>query len=60
MRSVVRRTIILTALASLLLGAVGAPTAVATSFTDTTVAGINVDTTTIPELETHMNHGDLT
>jgi amidase len=44
----------------LLFGAVGAPAALAKPATETTVAGINVDTTTIPQLESHMNNGDLT
>jgi amidase len=59
MRILVRRTLVLATLSALLLGIVGAaagPTALAAPPpTNTRVAGINVDTTTIPQLEALMN-----
>jgi len=59
MRILVRRSLVLATLSALLLGIVGAvagPTALAAPPpTNTRVAGINVDTTTIPQLETLMN-----
>jgi amidase len=60
MRSVIRRSLAVASVLALLVGLVGtAPAALASAPTDTHVAGINVDATTIPELETHMNDGDL-
>ena len=57
MSSPLRRLLVLTAVLALSLWASGAvaPAALATSPTNTTVAGINVDTTTIPQLERLMN-----
>ena len=63
MSSPVRRSVVFAATLSLVLGAVSAaaPTAVAArSPTDTRVAGINVDATTIPELEALMDRHRLT
>jgi len=60
MRSVVRRSLVLATLASLLLGIAGAaPVAASSDPTNTRVAGINVDATTIPQLESLMNHHRL-
>src|SRR4051794_31695500 len=60
MRSVVRRSLVLlTVLAVLAMATVTAPLAAANAPTDTTVAGINVDATTIPELESAMDAGHL-
>jgi amidase len=50
-----RRSLVLTTLLALLLGVSGA----AAGPTDTTVNGIDVDATTIPELQTLMNSGQL-
>ncbi len=59
MRSPVRRFLVLTTLAALLLGVVGASTAPAALAgpppTNTRVAGIDVDATTIPQLEALMD-----
>ena len=58
MRILVRRSLVLAALSALLIGAVGAgaPTALAAPPpTHTRVAGIDIDTTTIPQLEALMN-----
>jgi amidase len=59
MRILVRRSLVLATLSALLLGIVGAatgPTALAAPPpTNTRFAGINVDTTTIPQLESLMN-----
>ncbi|MEJ7754534.1 MAG: hypothetical protein WKF38_05065, partial [Candidatus Limnocylindrales bacterium] len=61
MRSPVRRSIVLTTLITLLLGVSG--TAAQAGYldppTDTRVAGIDVDTTTIPELQSLMNRHRL-
>ena len=61
MSSRLRRSLLLTPLLALLLGAAGAaaPTRLAADPTDTTVAGIDVDSTTIPELQTLMRFGQL-
>ena len=61
MSSRLRRSLVLTTLLALLLGVSGAaaPTGLAAT-TDTTVAGIDVDATTIPEMQTLMNFGQLT
>jgi amidase len=60
MRSVVRRSLVLATLASLLLGIAGAaPVAASSDPSNTRVAGINVDATTIPQLESLMNHHRL-
>ena len=62
MRTPVRRFLVLATLLTLLLGASGAaaPAALAKLDTATRVAGINVDATTIPQLESLMNHHRLT
>ena len=66
MRTLVRRFVVLTTLSALLLGVMGAtaPAALAGQQTNTTngtlVKGINVDATTIPELQRLMDHGRLT
>jgi amidase len=62
MSNPVRRFAILATLLALLLGAVGgtAPAAAAASPTTTRVAGINVDATTIPQLQALMNRHRLT
>jgi amidase len=62
MRTAVRRTFILATLMALLLGLAGAAAtpALAKHATSTKVAGINVDTTTIPQLEGLMNAHRLT
>jgi len=62
MRSPVRRSIVLTTLIALLLGVSGTAAAGAGYLdppTDTRVAGIDVDTTTIPELQSLMNRPRL-
>ena len=57
MSSRVRRSLVLTTLLALLLGVSGAaaPAGLAANPTNTKVAGINVDETTIPELQALMN-----
>src|SRR3954447_4458380 len=61
MRTPVRRSLVLATLVALLLGAVGfaAPVAAAPPATNTRVAGINVDATTIPQLEALMSRHRL-
>jgi amidase len=61
MRTAFRRSLVITTLLALLAGMAGtiAPAALANSPTDTHVAGIDVDATTIPELQTLMDDGDL-
>src|SRR6187455_3015677 len=61
MSSRLRRYLVLASLLALVLGASGAaaPTGTAVSPTNTVVAGIDVDATTIPELQTLMNAGQL-
>ena len=61
MRSPVRRSLVLTTLLALLLGVVGAsaPAALAAQPTSTRVAGIDVDATTIPQLQRLMNRHRL-
>jgi amidase len=60
MRFLVRRSLVLATLLSLLFGTLGAaPAALASAPTDTRVAGIDVDATTIPELEELMDQGEL-
>ena len=62
MRKPVRRSLVLATLAALLLGVVGisAPTALAAPpATNTRVAGINIDATTIPQLQALMNRHRL-
>ncbi|MGH3142080.1 MAG: amidase family protein, partial [Gaiellales bacterium] len=56
MSSRLRRSLVLTTLLALLLGASGAA---ADNPTNTKVAGIDVDATTIPELQTLMKFGQL-
>jgi len=62
MRSLVHRTLILATSVAVLLALLGttAQTALAVNPTNTRVAGINVDTTTIPELEALMDRHRLT
>ncbi len=62
MRSPVRRSLVLATLAALLLGVVGisAPAVAGPPPGNTRVAGINVDTTTIPQLQALMNRHRLT
>ena len=61
MRFLARRGFVLLTLLSLLLGTLApAPAVLAAAPTDTRVAGIDVDATTIPELQALMNDGDLT
>jgi amidase len=62
MRSPIRQSLVLATLLALLLGVVGvsAPAALAKQDTSTRVAGINVDATTIPQLERLMNRHRLT
>ncbi len=55
MSSRLRRSLVLTALLALLFGVSGA----AAAPTDTTVNGIDVDATTIPELQALMNSGQM-
>jgi amidase len=61
MRPRLRRSLVLMTLLALLLGASGAaaPPGLAATPTDTTVNGIDVDATTIPELQTLMKFGQL-
>jgi amidase len=61
MSSRLRRSLVLITLLALLLGASGAaaPAGLAADPTDTTVSGIDVDATTIPELQTLMKFGQL-
>src|SRR4029453_3691643 len=54
MTSHLRRSLVLTTLLALVLGA-AAPVGLADNPTDTRVAGIDVDATTIPELQELMN-----
>ena len=62
MHTPVRRSLVLATLLALLLGVVGAmaPVASAASLTSTRVEGINIDKTTIPQLERLMNRHRLT
>jgi amidase len=62
MRSMVRRSLAVLTLLALLLGTVGAsaPAAIARQSTSTRVAGINVDATTIPQLQRLMDRHRLT
>jgi amidase len=57
MNTLLRRSLVLTTLLAAVLGVSGAapPIALAANPTDTRVAGIDVDATTIPELEALMN-----
>ncbi len=57
MHSPVRRLLALATASALLLGVAGisAPTALAAGITDTRVSGIDVDATTIPQLQSLMN-----
>jgi amidase len=61
MRSVIRRAFVLATVSLLLAGLLGASATgvLASSPTNTTVDGINVDATTIPELQAAMNAGTL-
>ena len=61
MRSPVRRSLVLTTLMALLLGVVGAsaPAAIAAQPTSTRAAGIDVDATTIPQLQGLMDRHRL-
>jgi amidase len=61
MSSRLRRSLLLTTLLALVLGVCGAaaPTGLAANPPSTTVDGIDVDTTTIPQLEDFMNSGRL-
>jgi len=61
MRSLVRRSLVLATVASLMLGVIGvsAPAALAARITDTRVAGIDIDAATIPQLQAHMNRNRL-
>ena len=61
MSSRVRHSLVLTALVALLLGVYGAatPVGLAADPTNTTVDGINVDATTIPQLQQLMNSGQI-
>jgi amidase len=61
MRSAPRRSLVLlTVLALIAMAGATAPIAAAKAPTNTTVAGIDVDSTTIPQLEQLMDDGDLT
>jgi amidase len=62
MRGAARRSLVLATATALLVGVLGvsAPVFAVGAPTNTTVAGIDVDATTIPELQAHMNDGDLT
>ena len=62
MRTPVRRSLVLATVLALLLGVSGAtaPIAEAARLTSTRVEGINVDKTTIPQLERLMNRHRLT
>ena len=61
MRTSVRRSLVLATLFALLLGVVGTatPVALAAQPTSTRVAGIDVDASTIPQLESLMNRHRL-
>jgi amidase len=61
MSSRLRRSLVLTSLLAVLLGVCGAaaPTSVAANPPSTTVSGIDVDATTIPQLEELMNSRQL-
>jgi amidase len=61
MSSRLRRSLFLTTLFALFLGLAGAatPVSLAANPTNTKVAGIDVDTTTIPQLEALMNSGRI-
>jgi amidase len=61
MRTPVRRFVVLATLLALLLGVSGAaaPATIAAPITATRVAGIDVDATTIPELQSLMDHHRL-
>jgi hypothetical protein len=58
----VRRSLVLATMMALVLGTAGAvsPAAASADLTNTRVAGINVDATTIPQLESLMNRHRLT
>ena len=62
MRSLIRRPLVLATLLALLLGVVGtaAPVASAAQATSTRVAGIDIDATTIPQLQALMDRHRLT
>ena len=62
MRSPVRALVVLSSELALLIGVLGgsAPAVLASQPTNTDVAGINVDTTTIPQLEALMGRHRLT
>jgi amidase len=62
MRSPVRRSLVLATLLALLVGVIGSagPVQAAAPPTNTRVAGIDVDATTIPQLQTLMNRHRLT
>src|SRR3954467_4114955 len=62
MRTVLRRSLVMATLLALLLGVAGfaGPVDAASRPTATKVAGINVDTTTIPQLEALMDRHRLT
>jgi amidase len=62
MRTLVRRFLVFATLVALLIGAVGisAPAVLGAQPTSTRVAGINVDATTIPQLQALMNRHRLT
>jgi amidase len=61
MRTPVRRSVVLATMVALLLGVAGlsAPAALAKQDTATKVAGINIDATTIPQLESLMDRHRL-
>ena len=59
MSSRLRRCLVLTTLLALLLGVSGAAAQIPTDPTSTNVAGIDIDATTIPELQELMNSGRL-
>ena len=60
MRSAVRRSLVLATVLALLIGVVGlSGPALAKSPWDTTVAGVDVDASTIPELQRFMDDGTL-
>src|SRR5450759_5104437 len=58
----VRRSLVLATMMALVLGTAGAvsPAAASADLTNTRVAGVNVDATTIPQLESLMNRHRLT
>ena len=62
MPTLIRRSLVLATLVAILLGVVGvsAPAVLARQDTSTRIAGINVDATTIPQLERLMNQHRLT